>query len=166
MAIGVLHRAYDGGLRVPEDLSVIGFDDILFAEFTQPSLTTVALPRAEIGKVAFQALSAMLADPDLAGREFRVGTRLVMRQSADSSRGNFKELISEILFRCCCRPSIRVGHTMPPTSPATGWHQATLPNGQTRETSLWLKADADLLTGYMSSNQGDIPIAHGKITGQ
>lgn len=82
IAIGVLHRAYDGGLRVPEDLSVIGFDDILFAEFTQPSLTTVALPRAEIGKVAFQALSAMLADPDLAGREFRVGTRLVMRQSA------------------------------------------------------------------------------------
>ncbi|HEY2019337.1 MAG TPA: LacI family DNA-binding transcriptional regulator, partial [Bryobacteraceae bacterium] len=40
-AIGVLHRAYDAGLRVPEDLSVVGFDDILFAEYTQPALTTV-----------------------------------------------------------------------------------------------------------------------------
>ncbi|MGC2659062.1 MAG: LacI family DNA-binding transcriptional regulator [Bryobacteraceae bacterium] len=81
-AIGVLHRAYDGGLRVPEDLSVVGFDDILFAEYTQPALTTVAVPRSEIGKVAFQALWKMIADPELAGREFRVGTRLVARQSA------------------------------------------------------------------------------------
>ncbi len=86
MAIGVLHCAYDGGLRVPEDLSVVGFDDILFAEFTQPSLTTVAVPRAEIGKVAFQALWAMLLDPALAGREFRLGTRLVLRQSAVSPK--------------------------------------------------------------------------------
>src|SRR5665213_1393123 len=55
-AIGILHRAYDGGLRVPEDLSIVGFDDIVFAEYTQPALTTVAVPRAEIGKVAFEAL--------------------------------------------------------------------------------------------------------------
>ena len=73
-AIGVLHRAYDGGVRVPEELSVVGFDDILFAEYTQPALTTVAVPRSEIGKVAFQALWKMISDPELAGREFRVGT--------------------------------------------------------------------------------------------
>jgi LacI family transcriptional regulator, galactose operon repressor len=86
-AIGVLHRAYDGGLRVPEDLSVVGFDDILFAEYTQPALTTVAVPRTEIGRVAFQALWTMMADPDMAGREYRVGTRLVARQSALPVRG-------------------------------------------------------------------------------
>jgi LacI family transcriptional regulator len=86
-AIGVLHRAYDGGLRVPEDLSVVGFDDILFAEYTQPALTTVAVPRSEIGKVAFQALWKMMSDPELTGREFRVGTRLVARQSAVPPRG-------------------------------------------------------------------------------
>jgi len=80
-AIGVLHRAYDGRLRVPEDLSVVGFDDILFAEYTQPALTTVAVPRSEIGKVAFHALWTMLADPQLTGREYRVGTRLVTRDS-------------------------------------------------------------------------------------
>ena len=40
-----------------------------------------------------------------------------------------------------------------------------LTNGQTRETSLWLKGDGDLLTGYMTSSQGTDPIVHGKITG-
>jgi len=86
-AIGVLHSAYDAGLRVPEELSVVGFDDILFAEYTQPALTTVAVPRTEIGCVAFQALWTMMADPDMAGREYRVGTRLVARQSAVPCRG-------------------------------------------------------------------------------
>jgi LacI family transcriptional regulator len=81
-AIGVLHCAYDAGLRVPEKLSVVGFDDILFAEYTQPALTTVAVARTEIGKVAFSALWAMMADPELNGREYGVGTRLVVRQSA------------------------------------------------------------------------------------
>ena len=81
-AIGILHRAYDGGLRVPQDLSVVGFDDIVFAEYTQPALTTVAVQRSEIGKIAFQALWAMMADPELNGRELRVGTRLVCRQSS------------------------------------------------------------------------------------
>ncbi len=80
-AIGVLHCAYDGRLRVPEDLSVVGFDDILFSEYTQPALTTVAVPRMEIGRIAFQALWEMIDDPEHAGREFRVDTRLVVRQS-------------------------------------------------------------------------------------
>ncbi len=80
-AIGILHCAYDAGKRVPDELSVVGFDDILFAEYAQPPLTTVALPRPEIGRVAFEALWAMISDPALAGREFRVSPRLVVRQS-------------------------------------------------------------------------------------
>ena len=81
-AIGVLHRAYDGGLAVPQDLSVVGFDDILIAEYAQPALTTVAVPRTGIGKVAFEALWEMVSDPATTGREFRLGTHLVTRQSA------------------------------------------------------------------------------------
>lgn len=81
-AIGVLHRAYDSGLRVPEDLSVVGFDDILFAEYTQPALTTVAVPRSEIGRIGFQALWSMLSDPERNGREFHLDTRLCSRHSA------------------------------------------------------------------------------------
>ncbi len=81
-AIGVLHRAYDAGIRVPQDLSVVGFDDILLAEFTQPALTTVAVPRPELGKIGFETLWAMLSDPHLTGREIRVPTTLRIRQSA------------------------------------------------------------------------------------
>jgi DNA-binding LacI/PurR family transcriptional regulator len=85
-AIGVLHRAYDGNLRVPCDLSVVGFDDILFAEFTQPALTTVSVPRVEIGSVAFQALWTMMADPSGSGREYRVGTKLIGRQTTSVAK--------------------------------------------------------------------------------
>jgi arginyl-tRNA synthetase len=80
-AIGVMHAAWDAGLRVPEQLSVVGFDDIVFSEYTQPALTTVAVPRKEIGTVAFEALWAMIEDPDHAGREYRMETRLVVRHS-------------------------------------------------------------------------------------
>jgi LacI family transcriptional regulator len=80
-AIGILHRAYDGRIRVPEDLSVVGFDDIIFAEYTQPALTTVTIPRTEIGKTAFQALWSTISDPQHAGQEFRLGTQLTLRQS-------------------------------------------------------------------------------------
>jgi DNA-binding LacI/PurR family transcriptional regulator len=80
-AIGVLHRAYDGGVRVPNDLSLVGFDDIIFAEYTQPALTTVTVPRTEIGKMAFQALWSTISDPAHAGRELRIGTHLTVRQS-------------------------------------------------------------------------------------
>jgi DNA-binding LacI/PurR family transcriptional regulator len=86
-AIGVLHGAYDTGLRIPEDLSVVGFDDILFSEYTQPALTTVAVPRTEVGEVAFQALWEMINDPEHAGKKFRVGTRLVVRQSTRALAG-------------------------------------------------------------------------------
>ena len=87
-AIGILHRAFDAGLRVPADLSVVGFDDILFAAYTQPALTTVAVPRSEIGKVAFDALWAMMPDPHLAGHQFRLGTKLVIRQSTVACTSN------------------------------------------------------------------------------
>jgi DNA-binding LacI/PurR family transcriptional regulator len=80
-AIGVLHRAYDGRIRVPEDLSVVGFDDIVFAEYTQPALSTVTVPRTEIGTMAFQALWSTISDPEHAGQEFRLGTQLTLRQS-------------------------------------------------------------------------------------
>ena len=80
-AIGVLHRAYDAGLRVPQDLSVVGFDDILLAEYTQPALTTVAVPRQELGRLGFETLWTMLSDADLTGRELRVPTQLLVRQS-------------------------------------------------------------------------------------
>jgi DNA-binding LacI/PurR family transcriptional regulator len=48
LAVGVLHAAYARGVAVPDELSVVGFDDILLASHTVPSLTTLRMPNAEI----------------------------------------------------------------------------------------------------------------------
>jgi len=80
-AIGAMHCAFDRGMRVPGDLAIVGFDDITFAEFAHPSLTTVNIPRSLIGTLAFQALAELLAEPGRPGREYRVETRLVIRES-------------------------------------------------------------------------------------
>jgi LacI family transcriptional regulator len=56
MAIGAMQAAHDAGLRVPEDLSVVGIDDIFASSVVEPPLTTLALPRMEMGEVALNAL--------------------------------------------------------------------------------------------------------------
>lgn len=82
-AIGVLRAAYMGGLRVPQDVSVIGLDDIDFAEFTLPPLTTIRLSRADLARAAFEALrqQAEEAGSSKMQREFLVSTSLVLRAS-------------------------------------------------------------------------------------
>jgi len=82
-AIGVLRAAYTDGLRVPQDLSVVGLDDIDFAEFTLPPLTTIRLSRVELARAAFEALRLQVEDADnpKMQREFLVSTSLVVRGS-------------------------------------------------------------------------------------
>jgi DNA-binding LacI/PurR family transcriptional regulator len=59
-ALGVLAAIYQRQLRVPQDVSVVGFEDLPIAEFTQPALTTVRQPRGQIGRISADALFAML----------------------------------------------------------------------------------------------------------
>jgi len=82
-AIGVLRAVYMGGLRVPDDVSVVGLDDIDFAEFTLPPLTTIRLSRADLARAAFEALRQQAEDPSnpKIQREFLVSTSLVVRGS-------------------------------------------------------------------------------------
>ncbi len=82
-AIGVLRAAYMEGLRVPQDVSVIGLDDIDFAEFTLPPLTTIRLSRGDLARAAFEALRVQTEDPTnpKMQREFLVSTSLVIRGS-------------------------------------------------------------------------------------
>ncbi len=61
MAMGFLSTAYAAGVRVPRDLSVVGFDDIHFAESSIPALTTIRQPRAEMGAVAMRLLLQIIA---------------------------------------------------------------------------------------------------------
>jgi len=79
MAIGALHYAYDRQIPVPAELSVIGFDNIDFAQFTQPALTTVDVPQAEIGRLVCQSLWSLINGS--AGVDYEVKTNLVIRQS-------------------------------------------------------------------------------------
>jgi DNA-binding LacI/PurR family transcriptional regulator len=86
MAIGALHCAFDRRIAVPEALSVIGFDDITFAQYTQPALTTVAVPRGAIGQLSFQALLSLITDPTTDGQTYEVETCLIVRQSTAPPR--------------------------------------------------------------------------------
>jgi LacI family transcriptional regulator len=81
MAIGAMHCAYDRKIAVPSEISIVGFDDITFAQFTQPALTTVAVPREDIGRLAFQSLWSLVSDSSRAGMEYEVKTGLVVRQT-------------------------------------------------------------------------------------
>ena len=85
MAIGALHYAYDRQIAVPSALSVIGFDNINFSQFTQPALTTIAVPRAEIGRLAFQSLWSLINEAP--GGDYEVQTDLIVRQSTGPAPG-------------------------------------------------------------------------------
>ncbi len=79
-AIGAMRAIRQRGLRVPEDISVVGFDDIQMAEFTEPALTTVRLLRTEVARLACDALVQSIRTRGT-GAEFRVVTDLVVRCS-------------------------------------------------------------------------------------
>ena len=86
MALGVLHYAYRHGLRIPDDLAVIGFDDLAEAAQFCPALTTVRQPLRELGRLAVQTLLDQFAsDEQPAGREVVLQTELVVRDSTPAS---------------------------------------------------------------------------------
>jgi DNA-binding LacI/PurR family transcriptional regulator len=79
-ALGVLHKVYRAGLRVPHDLSVIGFDDIQMARVMIPPLTSIRMSRLELAKTAVAALRARVEGMPCE-REYRIETQLVVRES-------------------------------------------------------------------------------------
>ena len=91
-AIGVLHEAYRAGLRVPDDLSVIGFDDIHITQMTIPPLTTIQMSCFELAKAAVLALRAHVEGTPEPKREYPIGTRLVVRESTGFPRGAMLDL--------------------------------------------------------------------------
>ena len=83
MALGALRVAHEAGLRVPEDIALVGFDDVEEAEYAIPSLTTVAPDKTGIAEAAVDALLQRIndgyAEP---GRLIKPGHRLVVRESS------------------------------------------------------------------------------------
>ncbi len=81
MAIGIMGAVYAAGLRVPDDISVVGFDDIALSSFMPPPLTTIRLSRAEIAEFAFNSLFAASQGGEAEGVTHFVHAELVIRQS-------------------------------------------------------------------------------------
>ena len=80
-ALGVMHAAAEIGLRIPHDLSLMGYDDVPFASYTVPQLTTVAQPFVEMGTTAVELLLKQMESPDQEPAKAVLPTRLVVRGS-------------------------------------------------------------------------------------
>ena len=81
MAVGALRAARARGLRLPEELSVIGFDDVELATVVAPALTTIRQPLAELGRMAVDRLVRLLEGQRLEALNVELGTRLIVRES-------------------------------------------------------------------------------------
>jgi DNA-binding LacI/PurR family transcriptional regulator len=85
-AIGVVKGLLRSGCRVPEDISVTGFDKTRLAEYSNPSITTVDVHRETLGQMAADALNALTTSDESEGREYQIGAELVLGGSSGPAR--------------------------------------------------------------------------------
>lgn len=81
-AVGVIKGLLKAGCRVPEDISVTGFDKTRLAEYSNPSITTVDVHRDMLGKMAADALHELSHSADPHGREYRIPAELILGDSS------------------------------------------------------------------------------------
>jgi LacI family transcriptional regulator len=86
-AFGVAEAARVTGRRVPEDVSVVGFDDIPISRWFSPPLTTVRQPLADMGRIAAEMLATMIDGTEPQGRQVELATELIIRSSTAPPRG-------------------------------------------------------------------------------
>jgi DNA-binding LacI/PurR family transcriptional regulator len=87
-AVGVLKELKDQNISVPEQMSVTGFDNISLSQFTIPALTTIHIPRDQIGKLAFESLVSAFSGESKQGREIQIDPELIVRQSTGPPPGS------------------------------------------------------------------------------
>ena len=85
MAIGFIHAAAANGVAVPEDVSVIGFDNIELAAVISPALTTVAQPIEEIAEIATQRLLKRIESRDGEVKRIVLEPRLIIRETCKNT---------------------------------------------------------------------------------
>lgn len=81
IARGAINALKEAGIKVPQDVSVVGYDDIPEAEFSDPPLTTIRQPMQEVGKAATRLLIKMIEDPTSTPQQILFDTELVIRSS-------------------------------------------------------------------------------------
>ena len=80
-ALGVYEAARQRGLRIPQDLSVVGFDDLPAARWVSPPLTTIRQPLADMGRVAAEMLGSLIDGVPLRSQRVELATELIVRES-------------------------------------------------------------------------------------
>ncbi len=81
MALGAMKAFQEKGYRIPEDISIIGFDDLPFSQISTPSLTTLRVPNTEMGKLAVSRIVDMIDKRDSAIVKIQVGTEFIVRET-------------------------------------------------------------------------------------
>jgi DNA-binding LacI/PurR family transcriptional regulator len=87
MAIGLLQACAERRLRVPEDLSIVGWDDVPYASLVTPPLTTVRVPRYELGQAAARKLLELMAGRPAGAADAPLALQLVVRRSSGPPGG-------------------------------------------------------------------------------
>jgi LacI family transcriptional regulator len=84
MAMGAINIAHDKGVKVPEELSIIGYDDIHIAKYMTPALTTIHQPKYRLGKAAVETLLAKIDKTTEVPDVVQLEPTLVVRNSVKS----------------------------------------------------------------------------------
>jgi LacI family transcriptional regulator len=84
-AIGVLKGLLQAGFRVPQDVSVTGFDKTRLAEYSNPSITTVDIRRETLGRMAADALHELSGSSNAHGKEYHIGAQLILGDSSGAA---------------------------------------------------------------------------------
>ncbi|EOI5730518.1 ribose operon transcriptional repressor RbsR [Cronobacter malonaticus] len=82
MAVGAYQALYQAGLRIPQDIALVGYDDIELASYMTPPLTTIHQPKDELGELAIDVLIHRMAQPELQQQRLQLTPELIVRGSA------------------------------------------------------------------------------------
>ncbi|MCV5296165.1 substrate-binding domain-containing protein, partial [Escherichia coli] len=82
MAVGAYQALYQAGLQIPQDMALVGYDDIELARYMTPPLTTIHQPKDELGELAIDVLIHRMADPQQKQQRVQLTPELVVRGSA------------------------------------------------------------------------------------
>jgi DNA-binding LacI/PurR family transcriptional regulator len=85
-AYGILRALHDEGFKVPEDISVMGFDNILFSQFTTPLLTTLKQPKKLMGNMAMNLLLDIIEGKEIKEKTIILPTSIVERESVSFAK--------------------------------------------------------------------------------
>lgn len=88
MTLGALNAIHEKGLSIPDEVAIVGFDDMPWAVSLSPPLTAVAQPTYELGRTAAEMLLARIADPNRPPTQIRLPLELVVRESSGAGRRN------------------------------------------------------------------------------